>query len=449
MFEILTDKLTTIFDQIASKGRLRQKDVDDVLRDIRMAFLEADVNFKVARTIVATIKERALSDEVLASLSPGQQVVKITNEELVAILDHGERSVRLGPNRPSTVLIVGLNGAGKTTTSAKLARHFREEGQKPLLVPADVHRPAAAKQLITLAEQIGVSIYQEENQADAAVEIVRRSLRRALELDAEWVVVDTAGRLHIDDNLMTELIDIKQSCSPVETLLVVDAMTGQDAVQAATDFNARLGITGLILTKMDGDSRGGAALSIAEVTGIPIKFIGMGEKLDALEVFHPDRLASRILGMGDVLTLIEKASATFDQDNAAELERKIKKSTFDLEDFLSQLQQLKNMGPISQILEMIPGMSKMRNQMSSEDLDGTHLIKTEAIIKSMTLQERRNPQIIDGSRRKRISKGSGTSPKDVNQLLNQFREAQKMIRKMSGGKGRFTGGPSNKGVLGL
>ncbi len=431
MFEILTDKLTTIFDQIASKGRLRQKDVDDVLRDIRMAFLEADVNFKVARTIVATIKERALSDEVLASLSPGQQVVKITNEELVAILDHGERSVRLGPNRPSTVLIVGLNGAGKTTTSAKLARHFREEGQKPLLVPADVHRPAAAKQLITLAEQIGVSIYQEENQADAAVEIVRRSLRRALELDAEWVVVDTAGRLHIDDNLMTELIDIKQSCSPVETLLVVDAMTGQDAVQAATDFNARLGITGLILTKMDGDSRGGAALSIAEVTGIPIKFIGMGEKLDALEVFHPDRLASRILGMGDVLTLIEKASATFDQDNAAELERKIKKSTFDLEDFLSQLQQLKNMGPISQILEMIPGMSKMRNQMSSEDLDGTHLIKTEAIIKSMTLQERRNPQIIDGSRRKRISKGSGTSPKDVNQLLNQFKEAQKMILKMT------------------
>lgn len=449
MFEILTDKLTTVFDQIASKGRLRQKDIDDVLRDIRMAFLEADVNFKVAKTIVATIKERALSDEVLASLTPGQQVVKITNEELVSILDHGDRSVQLGPNRPSTVLIVGLNGAGKTTTSAKLARHFREEGQKPLLVPADIHRPAAAKQLTILAEQIGVSIYQEENQADAAVEIVRRSLRRASELDAEWVVVDTAGRLHIDDNLMTELTDIKQSCSPVETLLVVDAMTGQDAVQAAEEFNARLGITGLILTKMDGDSRGGAALSIAEVTGIPIKFIGMGERLDALEVFHPDRLASRILGMGDVLTLIEKASATFDQDNAAELERKIKKSTFDLEDFLSQLQQLKNMGPISQILEMIPGMSKMRNQMSSEDLDGTHLIKTEAIIKSMTLQERRNPQIIDGSRRKRISKGSGTSPKDVNQLLNQFKEAQKMIRKMTGGKGRFPGGPPNKGVLGL
>ena len=449
MFDILTDKLTTIFDQIASKGRLREKDVEDVLRDIRMAFLEADVNFKVAKDVVATIKERALSDEVLSSLTPGQQVVKITNEELVSILDHGDRSVRFGSNKPSTLLIVGLNGAGKTTTSAKLARYFSQEGQKPLLVPADVYRPAAAKQLATLADQIGVPIYQGENQPENPVEIVGRSLEKALELDAAWVVVDTAGRLHIDDSLMTELVDMKQSCSPVETLLVVDAMTGQDAVQAAEEFNARIGLTGLILTKMDGDSRGGAALSITEVTGIPIKFIGMGEKLDALEVFHPERLASRILGMGDVLTLIEKASATFDQDKAAELEQKIKKSTFDLEDFLSQLQQLKNMGPISQVLEMIPGMSKMRNQMSSEDLDGTHLNKTEAIIKSMTLQERRNPQVIDGSRRKRISKGSGTSPKDVNQLLNQFKEAQKMMRKLTGGKGGFPRGRSKSGILGL
>ena len=435
MFESLSTKLTGVFQRLGNKGRLTEKDVDGALREVRMALLEADVNFRIARDFVARIRERALQKDLLKSLSPGQQVVKITNEELTEILGGGASRLEPGPRPPSTMLVVGLNGSGKTTTAAKLARHLKQSGQSPMLVAADLQRPAAVQQLETLGKQVGVSVYQGETSVPT-LDVVRDGLRQASELSASWAIVDTAGRLQIDDDLMSELEDVKDVASPAETLLVVDAMTGQDAVQVAEEFHRRVGLTGLILTKVDGDARGGAALSITAVTGVPIKFIGTGEQIDNLEEFYPDRLASRILGMGDMVTLIEKAQTTFDQEQAVEMEKKIRQATFDLEDFVGQLQQLKKMGPMSQILEMIPGISGVKGRLPTAELDEDHLKKIEALIYSMTPQERQRPEIIGGSRRRRIARGSGTTPQDVNQLLNQFRQMQKMMRQMTSGKGR-------------
>ena len=432
MFDALTDKLNGVFARLGNKGRLTEADVDEALREVRMALLEADVNFRVARDFVARIRERAVGEDVLKSISPGQQVIKITNDALVEILGGGVHRLESDTKQPSVILMVGLNAAGKTTASAKLAKHLKQSGQASVLVASDLQRPAAIQQLETLGRQVDVAVYKDTSSRDT-VKVARDGVKRASELNAAWAIVDTAGRFQIDDELMKELEEVKKAVSPIETLLVVDAMTGQDAVQAAQEFHERIGLTGLILSKMDGDARGGAALSITSVTGVPIKFMGTGEGIDALEQFYPDRLASRILGMGDMLTFIEKAQTTFDQTQAVELEKKIRQSTFDLEDFLGQLQQLKKMGPISQVLEMLPGFSAMKGKLPTDQLDDSHLQRTEAIIYSMTPDERRKPEMIGGSRRKRIARGSGTTPQDVNQLLNQFRQAQKMMRQLMGG----------------
>ncbi|MAF52252.1 MAG: signal recognition particle protein [Chloroflexi bacterium] len=435
MFEALSEKLNGVFRKLGDKGRLTEKDVDAALREVRMALLEADVNFRVARDFVASIRQRALDDDVLKSLTPGQQVVKITNEELTAILTGGSHRLEQGPRAPTVILLAGLNGSGKTTAAAKLARHLKQAGQTPLLIAADLQRPAAIDQLETLGRQVEVEVFARRDTQDTLT-VAKEGVRRATEAGAVWAIVDTAGRFQIDEELMDELQDARDAVSPLETLLVVDAMTGQDAVSVAEEFNKRIGLTGLILTKMDGDARGGAALSITQVTEVPIKFIGTGERMDALEQFYPDRLASRILGMGDMLTLIEKAQGNFDEQQALDLERKIQQATFDLDDFLGQLQALKKMGPLSQVMEMIPGFASVKSRMGSEELDEGNLKKVEAIIYSMTPQERNRPDIIGGSRRRRIARGSGTTPQDVNQLLNQFRQMQKMMKQMTSGKGR-------------
>lgn len=436
MFEALSEKLNRTFRVLGDKGRLTEKDIDAALRDVRMALLEADVNFKVVRNFVASIRDRAVNEDVLKSLTPGQQVVKIANEVLTDILGGGRGTIGLkaGSNPLSTILMVGLNGSGKTTTAAKLARYLKQSGQQPLMIAADLLRPAAINQLESLGGQINVPVYRGGTKEDTCA-VAMTGIKQAEATNASWAIIDTAGRFQVDDDLMKELEAVKRSVDPEETILVVDAMTGQDAVNVANEFHGRIGLTGLILTKLDGDARGGAALSVVSVTGVPIKFIGIGEKLDALEEFHPDRLASRILGMGDMLTLIEKAEQTFDQEESLNLQKKIRESTFDLDDFLGQLQQLRNMGSLSQIMEMIPGMSSMKGRIPTEDLDDSHISKIEAIIYSMTIPERRAPGIISGSRRRRIARGSGTKPQDVNQLLNQFRQTQKLMKQMSSGKG--------------
>ena len=435
MFELLSEKLNDVFGRLGKRGRITEKDIDAALRDVRMALLEADVNFRVARDFVARIRERVLQADLLTSINPGQQVVNLANEELVSILGGAVRGLDRGPVSPGAILMIGLNGSGKTTSAAKLALHLRRSKQEPVLIAADVHRPAAVQQLEALGRQVNVAVYQDGTDRPAA-EIARDGLDRAAELNAAWAIVDTAGRFQIDEELMAELDEIEAAVSPSERLLVVDAMTGQDAVRVAEEFHERIKLTGLILTKMDGDARGGAALSITSVTGVPVKFIGSGERIEALEQFHPDRLASRILGMGDMLTLIEKAQATFDQEQAANLERKLQQATFDLEDFLGQLQQLKSMGPLSQIVEMIPGFSAAKRNLPVEELDDSQLKKVEALIYSMTPEERRRPEIIGGRRRRRIARGSGCSTRDVNQLLNQFRQMQKLTKQLTSGKGR-------------
>ena len=398
-----------------------------------MALLEADVNFRVARDFVQRVRERAVGTEVLESLSPGQQIVKIVNEELMAILG-GESPRLVGADQsPSVLMLAGLQGSGKTTTAAKLALHLKRAGHRVLLVAGDLRRLAAVEQLETLGRQLDVPVYSEGPDSDA-LKVCRQGIQKARDIGAAWVILDTGGRLHIDDEMMQELEEVKKATSPVEVLLVVDAMTGQDAVNSAQSFNERIGLTGLIMTKLDGDARGGAALSITQVTGLPIKFIGTGERADALEAFHPDRMASRILGMGDVLTLIERAQENIDQERAREMDRKLRTATFNLEDFLEQLHQVKRMGPISQVLEMIPGFSSLSKRMSPEELDGSHLKSFEAIVYSMTPKERRNPDILNGSRRRRVARGSGTTPQQVNQLINQFRQMQKMMKQMSSGK---------------
>jgi len=432
MFELLTEKLNKVFYKLSNRGRLSEKDIDDALRQVRLALLEADVNFKVVKDFTARVRERSVAAEVLQSLTPAQQIVKIVNEELIATLGGSQSKLTPSPRHPSVAMMVGLQGCGKTTTVAKLALHLKHSGQRPLVVAADNRRPAGIEQLLTLTKQLDIPAYSETPEA-MPIDISAHALTRASELAASWVIVDTAGRLQIDEVMMQELVQIKKKLQPCEVLLVVDAMTGQDAVQVASEFHSRLSLTGLILTKMDGDARGGAALSIRSVSGVPIKFIGTGEKVDAFESFHPDRLASRILGMGDMLTFIEKAEKTFDEQQAKELEKKVRTASFNLEDFLSQLKEIQKMGPLGQIVEMIPGLTRLAGRLP----DGTEekqLKKVEAIILSMTPQERHSPAIIDGSRRRRIARGSGLTPQDVNQLLNRFNQMQKLMKMGVGGK---------------
>ena len=436
MFENLTERLTGIFNRLSSKGRLTDKDIDEALSLVRRSLLEADVNFRVARDFVARVKERAQGSEVLESLTPGQQVVKIVHEELTELLgggsaNAGRTGMTLSSQAVSPVMLVGLQGSGKTTTAAKLALEQRKQGHRTLLIAADLRRPAAIQQLETLGKQLDIPVYSEDPKSSTAVKVAQNGLARAAELGVNWAIVDTGGRLQIDDELMEELEEIRKAVNPHETLLVVDAMTGQDAVNTAEGFHERVGLTGLIMSKMDGDARGGAALSITRVTGVPIKYMGVGERSDGLEVFHPDRLASRILAMGDVLTLIERAQEAVDEEKAKEMERKFRQASFDLNDFLDQLQSVKKMGSLDQIMEMIPGMGSNTKKMMAGDLDEGKLRRIEAIIHSMTPQERNRPEIINGSRRRRISRGSGTTPQDINQLLNQFKQTQKLMRQMS------------------
>ena len=433
MFENLSDKLTGILNRLSSKGRLTEKDIEDALSQVRRSLLEADVNFRVARDFVAKVKERSLSADVLQSLTPGQQVVKIVHEELTEILTGGDHRLTPASQLPSVMMLVGLQGSGKTTTAAKLALQLRRQGNSSMLIAADLRRPAAISQLQTLGKQLDVEVYSEDPKTSSVVQVARAGVERAKQLGVHWAIIDTGGRLHIDDELMAELVAVTKAVSPHETLLVIDAMTGRDAVNAAQEFHQKVSLTGLILTKLDGDARGGAALSVTRVTGVPIKFVGVGERPDALEQFHPDRMASRILAMGDVLTLIEKAQETVDETQAKEMERKFRQATFDLEDFLTQIQSIKKMGSLSQIMEMIPGMGQMSKRMPA-DFDDNQIKRVEAIIRSMTPEERHRPDLIKGSRRRRIALGSGTSAQDINQVLNQFRQTQKMMRQFAKNK---------------
>jgi signal recognition particle subunit SRP54 len=436
MFESLSEKLEKVFKRLKGRGVLTESDVNEALREVRMALLEADVNFKVVRDFVESVRVRAVGSGVLESLTPGQQVVKIVYDELVRMMGESVTRIQLVPNRPTVVMMVGLQGSGKTTTAGKLARMFKKGGRKALLVAADTQRPAAIEQLSALGRQLNIEVEGAEPGEDP-VTVCVRGLERARRGAFGVVIMDTAGRLHIDEALMDQLAGIKAAVSPDETLFVADAMTGQDAVKVASSFNDKLGVSGIILTKMDGDARGGAALSIRAVTGKPIKFVGMGEKLDALEPFHPDRVASRILGMGDVLSLIEKAEQSVTLDEAKELEAKVRQGEFSLEDFRTQLLQVKKLGPLDQLLGMLPGMGKLKGAMAS--VDEREVDRIVAIINSMTMKERVNAGIINGSRRKRIARGSGTQVQEVNRLLKQFAETRKMMKMLTrpGGKLRL------------
>ena len=431
MFENLTSRLTSVLNRLSSKGRLTEKDIDEALGEVRKSLLEADVNFRVARDFVAVVKERAQGSDVLESLTPGQQVVKIVQEELTSLLSGGDHGMTLSSQPVTAVMLVGLQGSGKTTTAAKLALDLRRQGHKSLLIAADLRRPAAIQQLETLGRQLDIPVYSEDPKTSNVVKVAKAGLDRAAQLGVNWAIIDTGGRIQIDEELMEELEDIKKATSPNEILLVIDAMTGQEAVNAAQGFHDRVSLTGLIMSKMDGDARGGAALSVTRVTGVPIKYVGVGERPDALEAFHPDRMASRILAMGDVLTLIEKAQEAVDEKQAKEMERKFRQASFDLEDFLQQLQSVKQMGSLSSIMEMIPGMSQLSQKMPIGDLEDGRIERIEAIIRSMTMQERQHPEILNGSRKRRISRGSGTTPQDINQLLNQFKQTQKMVKQVS------------------
>jgi signal recognition particle subunit SRP54 len=434
MFDSLSTRLGGVFDKLRSKGRLSEDDVNAALREVRIALLEADVNLKVVKTFIARVKERAVGAEVTKSLTPGQQVIKIVHEELIVTL--GEEAVPLvrPAAPPLVILMVGLQGSGKTTTAAKLAKHLKGKGKRPMLVAADLQRPAAIDQLETLGKQIGVPVYVERK--SKSPKVVKAAMRAARDESANVVIVDTAGRLQIDKDLMKELAAVKKVANPDETLLVVDAMTGQEAVNVAEGFGEYTDITGLIMTKIDGDARGGAAISAREVTGVPIKFVGTGETINDLDAFYPDRMASRILGMGDVMSLIEMAETTYDQEEAELAAQKMLDSTFDLEDFLEQFQQLKKMGPLQQLIGMLPGAG---SALRDVQVDEKQLDRVEAIIRSMTPGERRNPKMINGSRKRRIAAGSGTKPQDVNGVLKQFSQAQKMMKAMSSGKSPIPG----------
>lgn len=429
MFESLSEKLQNVFQKLRGKGTLTEQDVNNALREVRLVLLEADVNYKVVKDFIARVKERAIGHDVLESLTPGQQVVKIVNEELITLLGGSDAQIKMAPKPPTVIMLCGLQGSGKTTTSAKLANLLKHQGRRPLLVAADVYRPAAIKQLQVLGEQIKVPVFSLGDKADP-VDIAKAAVSSAQSGSMDVVILDTAGRLHIDTELMQELSRIKEAVSPNEVLLVVDAMTGQDAVNVAEQFNSALDVDGFVLTKLDSDARGGAALSIKAVTGKPIKFAGVSEKMEGLEQFHPDRMASRILGMGDVLSLIEKAESALDMKKAEELERKFRENKFDFNDYLDQMAQVRKMGPLDQILGMIPGLNP--SKLKGVDIDEKQLKRVEAIIQSMTNEERQHPEVLNGSRKKRIAKGSGTSIQEVNRLINQFEQMRKMMRDLAG-----------------
>lgn len=447
MFENLTDRLEAVFKKLRGHGSLTEENIQDAMREVRTALLEADVNLAVVKDFIAAVTRKAIGQEVLASLSPGQQVIKVVHNELVSLLGSEAQPLKLDGPQPAVIVLAGLQGSGKTTTAAKLARQLKAKGRQPLLVPADVYRPAAIEQLHVLGTQIGVAVHPSAA-TENPVDIARQALTAARQQGQDTLIIDTAGRLHVDEVLMEELQAICRAVPPSEILFVADAMTGQDAVSVAATFNSRLAITGVVLTKMEGDARGGAALSVKKVTGKPIKFVGMGESLDALEIFHPDRTASRILGMGDVLSLIERAEAVVDQKKAEKLARKIQKNAFTLEDFLDQIQQIKKMGSLEQIMDMIPGINKLKQLQNAPKPNEKELGRTEAIIRSMTHKERNNYRIIDASRRQRIAKGSGTSVAEVNRVLKSYAMMLKMMKQMKG-KGILAGVKKRKLPKGL
>jgi signal recognition particle subunit SRP54 len=436
MFDSLSERLQGVFGELRGHGKLSEADVDKAMREIRLALLEADVNFKVVRQFVNHVKERALGAEVMESLTPAQQVVKIVNEELIALLGSGDSRLAFSGRPPTVILVAGLQGSGKTTTCAKLARFLQKDGKRPVLIAADVYRPAAIDQLVTLAERVGAPVYAPGAHVDP-VDIATDGVAFARE-KGDVAIIDTAGRLHVDDELMEELVRIRKAVKPHNILLVIDAMTGQDAVNAAEQFKQRVDIDGVVLTKLDGDARGGAALSVRAVTGKPIKFSSTGEKLDDFDAFHPDRMASRILGMGDVLTLIEKAQTDISDKEAARLEERLRRADFTFEDFLDQLKQVRKMGSLSSIVGLLPGVPGMK-ELKNAQIDERQMDRIEAIVFSMTPEERRHPDVIDGSRRQRIARGSGTQVADVNRLLKQFREMKKMLKQMAGPKGGLLG----------
>jgi signal recognition particle subunit SRP54 len=441
MFNSLSEKLQGVFTRLRGKGTLKEQDVTEALREVRLALLEADVNFKVVKDLVARIKERSVGSELLESLTPAQHVVKIVNEELCAVLGEDESWIKYSTQPPTVIMMVGLQGSGKTTTCAKLAAMIRKQGRHPMLVACDVYRPAAIKQLQVLGESVKVPVYADLEQRDV-VRIAQAGLRAAQEQHCDVVIVDTAGRLHIDEDMMAEVQRLQQALQPSEELLVLDAMTGQDAVNVATQFTERLNVTGFVLTKLDGDSRGGAAISIRAVTGKPIKFMGVGEKLDALEPFHPERMASRILGMGDVLSIIERAQMAFDEKTALDMQKALLSNRFDLEIYLNQLQTVRKMGPLSELMKAIPGMGGMK--LPEPEESDRKMNRVQAIIQSMTRDERRDPSILNGSRRRRIARGSGTTVQEVNQMLKEFEQTRKMmsqVHQIQTGKKKMRGFP--------
>ena len=435
MFGGLTEKLSNAFKKFKNKGKLTEADVKEGMREVKLALLEADVNFKVVKDFVKSVTERAVGEQVLESLVPAQQIIKIVNEELIKLMGGESPKINISPKPPTIIMMVGLQGAGKTTHAGKIANMYKQKGKNPLLVACDVYRPAAIDQLHIVGESVNVPVFSMGTKI-SPVEIAKAGVQHAKKNGHDMVLIDTAGRLHIDEALMEELVKIKESTEPAEILLTVDAMTGQDAVNVAKTFNDLLDITGVVMTKMDGDTRGGAALSVKYITGKPIKFIGTGEKMDAIELFHPDRIASRILGMGDILSLIEKAEAAYDEKNALEMEKKFREQTFSLEDFLEQLYQLKKMGNLDQILGMMPGVKA--GSLKDAQVDEAQMKRIEAIILSMTREERLRPETINGSRRKRIAKGSGTSVEEVNKLLRQFDQMKKLMKQFSK-PGKFRG----------
>ncbi|MDD6134697.1 signal recognition particle protein [Selenomonas ruminis] len=443
IFESLSDRLQETFKKLRGHGKLTEDDVNEAMREVRMALLEADVNFKVVKNFIKTVKERAIGQDILETLTPAQVVIKIVDEELTNLMGGTQSRINMSPNPPTVIMMAGLQGAGKTTSAGKLGLALKKQGKRPLLVACDIYRPAAIKQLQVLGGQLDIPVFTMEQGTDA-VTIAKNSIAYSQSHANDVIIIDTAGRLQIDEKLMQELRDIKAEVKPHEILLVVDAMTGQESVNVAQTFNENLGLDGVVMTKLDGDARGGAALSVKAVTNVPIKFIGVGEKIEPLQPFHPDRMASRILGMGDVLSLVEKAQQTFDMEEAKKMEKKLRKDEFTLDDFLSQMQQVKKLGSLENILGMIPGMGGLKKQLEGQniDLDGKEMRQIEAIIKSMTPKERANIDIINGSRRKRIAMGSGTRVQDVNKLLKQFGEMKKMMKKMKKmqkGKGGFPG----------
>ncbi|MFP4202635.1 MAG: signal recognition particle protein [Candidatus Acetothermia bacterium] len=440
MFESLTNKLTEVLDDLKGKGKLGEEDVKEALKEVKLALLEADVNYRVVKDLIGRIEEKAVGEEVMESLTPGQQVIKIVRDELTEIMGHERSELQLG-SAPSVIMVVGLQGSGKTTTCGKLARMLREEGHEPMLVAADTYRPAAQDQLEKLGADLDLPVYAEREQKPE--QLAEESVERAAESGSDVVILDTAGRLQIDEEMMDELERIKGTIDPDEILLVADALTGQEATSIADEFDDRLGLTGIVLTKMDGDARGGAALSMVEVSGKPIKFAGTGEKLDALEPFYPERVAGRILGMGDVLSLVEKAEREMDQDKAEELEEKIKNKEFTLQDFLEQLDEVRNMGTLGEILDKLPGVG---NKVDDLDLEGDEIDRIEAIINSMTPEERANPKIIDGSRKRRIARGSGREVSEVNDLLERFNKVKKMMDNMGDLQKKFGGLPGGMGI---